>query len=132
NKRRVLRHDDGGRNAEKFSLVGEGLRVIAGGSRDHPTFLLFWRQLRERVTCTALLKTSGALRVVEFAENFHPRALAQRDGSSARRLKNRAGDSFACGFDVFERNHALIMSARDGRSTTKRRGLRELWRRVAP
>jgi hypothetical protein len=33
-------------------------------------------------------------------------------------IKNRAGDATAGSFDVFERNHALAISARDRRSTT--------------
>src|SRR5205085_10175269 len=33
-------------------------------------------------------------------------------------LQDRAGDSLASGFDIFKRDHAPTMSARDGRSTT--------------
>src|SRR5882724_6392917 len=71
-----LRHHYRRRNAEQFPLVGKRLSVIAGGCRDHATFLLIRRQLGQSIARTALLETSSALQVVELAENFHGRDLA--------------------------------------------------------
>ena len=106
-QRSKLRHHHRRRNAEQFTLVGKRLRVIAGGCGDHATFLLIRRQLGQSVARTALLETSGALQVVELAENFHARDLAQRDGVTARGVVNRTSDPFARRFDILERDHRV-------------------------
>ena len=76
-QRREFRHDHRRRNPEQFALIGKGLGVVAGGGRDHAALLLFRRQLREGVARAALLEASGALQVVELAENLHAGDLAQ-------------------------------------------------------
>ena len=107
NERREFRHDDGRGNPEQFSLVGEGLRVIARRSRnDAPLLLIGWK-LRERVARAAFLETSGALQVVELAENFHAGDFAQRNRWRTRRIINRAFNAIARLLDVLKRDHAV-------------------------
>src|SRR5213078_4938189 len=78
NEWRVLRHYDGGGNAEQFSLVGERLGMITGRSGDHTALLLIRRELGERVPRAAFLEAACPLFVIEFREDLHPRELAQR------------------------------------------------------
>ena len=89
NERREFRHHDRRGNSEQFSLIGERLRVIAGRSRDDAALLLIGRKLRERVARAAFLETSGALQVVELAENLHAGDFAQRNRRRAGRVDKR-------------------------------------------
>src|SRR5437667_5106871 len=82
--------------------------MVASRGRDHAPFFLVGRQLDKGVARASFLKTARALQVVELAENFHARGLAQRDRRPAGRIVNRVGDAVARRFDVFERDHALF------------------------
>ena len=79
--------------------------MIPGGRCNHPTLLLFGRQLREGIARAAFFEASGALQIVQFAINFHAGDFAQWNGGRAGRIKDRAFDAFACRFDIFERHH---------------------------
>src|SRR5205823_12553269 len=79
NQRSELRHHHCSRNAEQFPLVGKRLSVIARRRGDHATLLLTRRQLNQSVTSAAFLETSGALHVVELAEDLHTCDLTQRN-----------------------------------------------------
>ena len=71
NQRREFWHDHSRRNTKQFPLISQRLGVIASRRRDHASFFLIGRKLRERVARASLLKTSGALQVVELAKNLH-------------------------------------------------------------
>ena len=107
-ERRVFRHHDRRGNAKQLALIGEGLGVIAGGGRDDAALLLFRRQLRQGVARAAFLEAAGALQVLELAENFHARDLAQRNRRLAGRIINRALDSLPRLFDVLQRDHVRV------------------------
>jgi len=116
-QRRVLRHDHSRGSSKKFALISERLGMIAGGSRDNAAFFLFIRKLDQRVARAAFLKTSGALQVVELAEDLHAGDLAQRNGWRTRRMEDGAFNALVRGLDVLERDHALPIWAQDRRST---------------
>src|SRR5205814_1299008 len=107
NQRSELRHHHCSRNAEQFPLVGKRLSVIARGRGDHAALLLIWWQLSQSVTRAAFLEASGALQVVELAEDLHTRDLTQRNGIWAGRIVDRAGDALTRRFDIAKPDHAL-------------------------
>ena len=99
-QRRELRHHHGRGNAEQSALIGERLRVIAGGGGDDASLFLLGRKLDEGVARAAFLETAGALEVIELAVNLHPGELAQRDRMRAGRFVDGAFDSLRGFFDV--------------------------------
>src|SRR5437870_9945540 len=102
-----------------MALVSERLSVVAGGRSGDAAFFLVVGQLREGIARAAFLETSGALQVVELAVDLHAADLAQCDGRRTWRIEDRAGDTFARGSNVIERDHARGMCAQDRQSTTR-------------
>ena len=81
--------------------------MIASGGGDDTALLLVGRELSERITRAALLKTSSALQVVELAENFHARDFAECDRGLTRRIINGIGNALTRRFDVVKSDHEL-------------------------
>src|SRR4029450_894478 len=106
-QRRKLRHHDCRGNTKQLALICERLSVITSGGGDDAALLLISGQLRECITRAALLKTSGALQVVELAENFHTRDFAECDRGLTRRIINLIGNALTRGFDVVKSDHKL-------------------------
>ena len=123
-QRREHRHHDGRGNAEQLRVIGDALRVIAGGRGDHAALALLGRQLQQRVARAALLEAAGALQVVELAVDVRAGELRQRDRLDARRVVDAAGDAFPGGFDVGERDHRSVALERAARSRAWRRRAR--------
>jgi hypothetical protein len=62
----VRRHDDRDRDAQPRAMIGQPLRMIAGGGGDHAARLRFGAQLQQFVECAALLIGGGELQILEF------------------------------------------------------------------
>ena len=114
NEGRKFRHHHRRRNPKQLPLISKRLSVIASGRGDDAALLLVGRQLCEGIPCTALLKTSRALQVVELAEDLHAGDFAERDGRRARRIVNGPSNAFARRFDVLEGDHQVNSQARPG------------------
>ena len=89
-ERRVARHDDGRRDAQAPRVVGDALRMIAGGHGDHARGRLLGRQLRQAVQGAALLERGGVLQVLELEPDLGAGDLRQR-ARRAGRASPRSG-----------------------------------------
>jgi hypothetical protein len=68
---------------------------------------LIVRQLCKRIARAAFFEASGALQVIQLAENFHAGDFTERDGGRARRIINRVRNALARRFDVLKRDQAF-------------------------
>jgi hypothetical protein len=68
-KGRAFGHDDGGRDAQSLRMIGDALRMIAGGHGDDaaPPFIV--RQAEQAVKRAAFLEGCGELQILEFYPN---------------------------------------------------------------
>ena len=81
--------------------------MVACGSSDDPALLLIVRQLCKRIARAAFFEASGALQVIQLAENFHASDFTERDGARRRRITNRLRNAFARRFDVLKCDQAF-------------------------
>ena len=95
-------------------MIGDTLRMIAGGRRDHTALALLIAKKQQCVARAALLEAAGALQVIELAEDVCAGQLRQRDRLDARRLVDAAADAFARRLDV-RRGHRRLGGQRRGR-----------------
>ncbi len=99
-RRRVQRHDDGGRYAPQARGQRDRLGMVARGEREHPGAPLFGCQPRDRVIAAAKLERPHALEVLAF--EIDPRAGARigGGGDQDRRTMRGAMQSFAGGDNI--------------------------------
>ncbi len=99
-QRGEFRHHDGDGNAEQPAVVGDALRVVAGGGRDHAALALLGREEQQRVARAALLEAAGALQVVELAVDLRAGEMRQRDRrrrmATGRRRRRSARGRLRC------------------------------------
>jgi hypothetical protein len=120
-QRRENGHHDGRGNAEELRVIGDSLRVIAGGRGDHAASSLLRRQLQQGVARAALLEAAGALQVIELAVDMRAGELRQRNRFDARRVIDATGDAVAGSLDVGERHHAK--RGLEGQRNSRLRGI---------
>ena len=92
-ERRVLGHDDGGRDAEALRVAGDRLCVIARARRHHAASARIVADLEKLVEGTALLERAGALKVLEFHVQPTRDHVAERERQGARSLDESARDA---------------------------------------
>ena len=83
-------------------MIGDGLRVIAGGLRRDAALSLLVGQRQQLVQRAALLERGGELQILEFEKDLAARELRQRRRMAHRRALDRAGDALRRGADVVE------------------------------
>ncbi len=91
-RRRIVGHDDDGRDAEQSAGERHRLRVVARGIGDHAAPLLLGRQAGERVVGAAELERAAALQVLAFEKHAGAGALIDGARSQHRRAMGYAGE----------------------------------------
>jgi len=76
-RRRIVGHDDGGRDAQYLRGQGHRLGVVTRRISHHPRALLGGRELRQGVVATAKLESAHALEVFALEKNLRPQLLVQ-------------------------------------------------------
>lgn len=103
-------------------MVSEGKSVIARRSRHHAAFFLFRGEEQEGVAGATFFKAAGALEVLEFAEDAHPRGLRERDGMWAGRFEHGAFNPVRRGLNIARsQEHGGIEHENEGRRKAKGR-----------
>jgi hypothetical protein len=100
--RRRLGHDDGRRDAEPLGMISDGLRMVAGRSRDHAARALLGRQLKQFVERAAFLVGGGELQILELEPDFGADELRQRAANQHRRADDGSLDALGRGADVVD------------------------------
>ena len=94
-------------------MVGDGLRMIAGGRRNDPAAPLLLGQLEQFVERAALLVGGGELEVLELEPDFRADDLRQGAADQHRRADDRALDPRRGGANIVDRRNALPSGASD-------------------
>jgi len=97
---RVLRHDDGRRDAESPGVVGDALGVIARRHGDHPGAPLRGAEAGELVVGAALLEGGRELQVLELQPHRRAGDLGERERGPAGRALHLPGDAAGCFLDL--------------------------------
>ena len=67
-------------NSEPLRMIGDRLRMVAGGRGDHPAGAVFGRKLKQFVERAALLVGGGELEVLELQPDLGADDLGQASG----------------------------------------------------
>ena len=105
------RHDDGGRDVQQTSVVGDGLRMITRRHGDHALGSRRGRQDRKVRQRAAFLERAGHLQVLVFDEDLRSGQGREPRRRQQRRAQNRAGNGAARLLDGRERDlHRLLLA----------------------
>ena len=99
-RRRVDRHDDGGRDAEPVGVVGDALGVVAGRHGDHAVLALRRGQRGQAIERAALLERGRELQVLELEPDLAAEDVRQRAAEVAVGLDDGPAQARARGLDV--------------------------------
>ena len=99
-QRRETGHHDRHGDVEQAAMIGKAKGMVPGGRRDHAALALTCVEQEESVAGPPFLERAGALEVLQFAKEAHPRDLRQWDRLGAGRNVHRPGDPFAGGLNV--------------------------------
>ena len=105
-ERRRLRHDDGRRNPELLGVIGDRLRMIAGGHGDHAASRFLGRKRQQPVGGAALLERRSELQVLELDPDIGADDFGQRARGDEGRTGDAPGDAARGGFDGGEGDRA--------------------------
>ena len=83
---RILRHDDGGRDAELGGMIGDPLGMVASRHRNDACFCLFISELLEFVQSAALFERGGALEVFQLGDYGAAQMIAEASQLNGRCL----------------------------------------------
>ena len=84
-------------------MVGDRLRVVAGGRRDDAARAFLGRKLEKLVERSALLVGGGELQILELEPHLRADDLGQRPADQHRSADHRAIDPLGGGADVIDR-----------------------------
>ena len=97
-------HHDGRRNAEPLGVIGDALRMVAGGHRDHAALFFVRGQAVELDQRAAILEGSGALQGFELEIDIGVEQIGKRTGPDCRRADDIARDEIGGAANIVDRN----------------------------
>jgi hypothetical protein len=99
-RRRIMRHDDGGRNAQQLGRQRNRLRMIPRRKRHHASLALLRRELGQRVIAAAEFERAHALHVLALEEHLGAQLFIDGARGLDRRRMRHAGDALRSGNHV--------------------------------
>jgi hypothetical protein len=101
-------HHDRDGNAEPRAVIGDGLGMIAGGSRDHAARPRRLVHLQQFVEGAALLVGGGELQILELHVDFGAGQLRKGAAEQSGGADDRAPDPIRRRADIFERDGEFV------------------------
>ena len=111
-RRGEARHDDGRGDAHAFSVIGDGLRMVAGRDREDALGSLLERELRHLVERAAFLERGGELQVLDLEIDLAAADRRERARVKARRVGDLAANALLGGADVGDRHRGSVHPTR--------------------